>query len=55
MLEFRRIACYLYRKLEKYELSINLSKKDEIFRDAVETGQESGKPELIEDLLRFFV
>lgn len=26
-----------------------------MFRDAIETAQESGKPDLVEELLRFFV
>ena len=32
LLEFRRISAYLYRKNQKYEQSINLSKQDEQFR-----------------------
>jgi clathrin heavy chain len=47
-LEFRRIAAYLYRRIGKYDLSMNLSKNDEMYRDAIETAQESGKTELIE-------
>jgi len=55
LVEFRRISAYLYRKIGKYDQSIALSKDDEKFRDAIETAQESGKPELVEDLVRFFV
>jgi clathrin heavy chain len=40
-MEFRRIAAYLYRRNQKYELSINLSKQDHVYRDAIETAQES--------------
>lgn len=40
-MEFRRIAAFLYRRIQKYDLSINLSKLDEVYRDAVETAQES--------------
>jgi len=55
LLEFRRISAYLYRKNQKFSQSIALSKQDEIFRDAIETAYESKSPELIEDLLKFFV
>jgi len=55
LLEFRRISAYLYRKNQKYSQSIALSKQDEMFRDAIETAYESKSPELIEDLLKFFV
>jgi len=54
-LEFRRIAAFLYRRSGRYEQSINLSKNDEMYRDAIETAQESGKPEFIEELLKYFV
>ena len=55
MLEFRRIAALLYRKNGKYEQSINLSKKDEIYRDAIETAQEADNQKVVEELLKFFV
>ena len=32
LVEFRRIAAYLYRKIGKYDLSINLSKLDKVYR-----------------------
>ena len=37
LMEFRRIAAYLYRKTQKYEFSIEISKKDEQYRDCIET------------------
>lgn len=55
LLEFRRIAALLYRKNGKFEQSINLSKKDEIYRDAIETAQESDNQKIVEELLKFFV
>lgn len=55
LLEFRRIAAYLYRKNGKFEQSINLSKKDEIYRDAIETAQEADNTKIVEELLKFFV
>lgn len=53
--EFRRIAAYLYRRHKQYEFSIKLSKQDLEYRDCVETAQESRQPELVEELMRFFV
>jgi len=55
LLEFRRIAAYLYRKFGKYELSIALSKQDGILRDAIDTAFESKKLDIVEDLMRFLV
>lgn len=53
--EFRRIAAFLYRRHKQYEFSIRLSKLDFEYRDCVETAQESRQPDLVEDLMRFFV
>ena len=39
----------------KYEQSINLSKKDEMYRDAIETAQEADNSKVVEELLKFFV
>lgn len=47
LLEFRRIAAFLYRKNGKYEQSINLSKKDEMYRDAIETAQEADNSKVV--------
>jgi clathrin heavy chain len=52
LLECRRIAALLYRKNKKYQKSIELSKKDDLHKDAMETVAESGDPNLAEDLLR---
>lgn len=32
LIEFRRVAAYLYRKIGKYDLSINLSKNDKVYK-----------------------
>ena len=42
----------LYRKNKKYQKSIELSKKDELYKDAMETVAESKDPAMAEDLLR---
>jgi clathrin heavy chain len=52
LLECRRIAALLYRKNKKYQKSIELSKKDDLHKDAMETVAESKDPALAEDLLR---
>lgn len=49
------MAAYLYRKTQKYEFSIEISKKDEQYRDCIETAKESGSAEIAENLLKFFV
>lgn len=55
LIEFRRVAPLLYRKMKKYDLSISLSKQDKMFRDAIETALESKNPDYVEELLRYFV
>lgn len=55
LLEFRRIAAYLYKKNKRFQKSVSLSKEDRMYKDAIDTAAESGEVELAEDLLRFFV
>ncbi|CAO2649115.1 Nn.00g100640.m01.CDS01 [Neocucurbitaria sp. VM-36] len=52
---FRQIAADIYRKNKRWEKSITLSKQDKLFKDAIETSAMSGKPEIVEELLRYFV
>ncbi|KAI9780804.1 MAG: hypothetical protein M1835_004428 [Candelina submexicana] len=52
---FRQIAANIYRKNKRWEKSIALSKQDKLFKDAIETSAISAKPEVVEDLLRYFV
>jgi len=54
LLEFRRISALVYRKNKKFLQSIEISKKLEYFKDAIETALESGNDKLCEELLRFF-
>lgn len=51
----RRIASYLYRRAQKFDKSIELSKKDNQYKDCIEAANESENPKLVEELLRFFV
>lgn len=55
LLEFRRIAAHLYKGLERYEESIELSKSDKMYDDAMKTAETSGDEKLAEALLYFFV
>lgn len=52
---FRQIAANIYRKNKRWEKSIALSKQDKLFKDAIETAAISGKSEVVEELLRYFV
>ena len=55
LLEFRRIAAFIYKKNGRYAQSIALSKADKMYKDAIDTAADSGEQELSEDLLSFFV
>ncbi|KAI9795364.1 MAG: hypothetical protein M1833_007212 [Piccolia ochrophora] len=52
---FRQIAANIYRRNKRWEKSIALSKQDKLFKDAIETAAISGKTEVVEDLLQYFV
>jgi clathrin heavy chain len=54
LLEFRRISAYVYRCNKKWNQSIDLSKNDRMWKDCIDTANESGDAEIIESLLRFF-
>jgi len=55
LMEFRRLAAYMYKKKGRFAQSVELSKADECFQDATETAAASGDPSITESLLRFFV
>ena len=55
LLEFRRIAAYIYKKNKRYPQSVQLSKEDRMYKDAIDTAAESADGDVAEDLLRFFV
>eukprot|EP00607_Mallomonas_marina_P003718 CAMPEP_0182427698 /NCGR_PEP_ID=MMETSP1167-20130531/18991_1 /TAXON_ID=2988 /ORGANISM="Mallomonas Sp, Strain CCMP3275" /LENGTH=1652 /DNA_ID=CAMNT_0024610121 /DNA_START=314 /DNA_END=5272 /DNA_ORIENTATION=+ len=55
LLEFRRIAAYIYKNNKRYPQSVQLSKEDRMYKDAIDTAAESRDVELVEELLRFFV
>ena len=39
-IEFRRIASYLYKKNGRYKESIELSKQDKLYKDAMDTAAQ---------------
>jgi len=55
LLEFRRISAYLYKLNKRWERSIDLSKLDSLWQDAMETAQQSQEQTMAENLLTFFV
>jgi clathrin heavy chain len=54
LLEFRRISAYVYRCNKKWSQSIELSKNDRMWKDCIDTANESADSDIIENLLRFF-
>lgn len=55
LLEFRRLAAHLYKKNNKWDESIALSKQDKLYKDAIQTAATSNAIEVAEDLLSYFV
>eukprot|EP00033_Pygsuia_biforma_P002851 GCRY01003145.1.p1 GENE.GCRY01003145.1~~GCRY01003145.1.p1 ORF type:complete len:1173 (+),score=154.15 GCRY01003145.1:458-3520(+) len=55
LLEFRRIAATLYKQNKKWKQSLELSKKDGLYKDAILTASQSKSTELCEELLQFFL
>jgi len=55
LVEFRRIAASLYKKNGQWAQSVELSKRDDLYADAMKSAAESGDPDVVEKLLRFFV
>ena len=55
MIEFRRISAYLYKGNNRWKQSVELCKKDKLYTDAMDYASESRQPEIVEDLLRFFL
>merc|ERR1712038_1643998 len=55
LIEFRRIAAYLYKGNNRWKQSVELCKKDNLFKDAMEYAAESKNAEVAEDLLAYFL
>ncbi|XP_022666531.1 clathrin heavy chain 1-like [Varroa jacobsoni] len=55
LIEFRRIAAYLYKGNNRWKQSVELCKADRLFRDAMEYAAESKNRETAEELLEWFL
>jgi len=55
LLQFRRIGAMLYKRAKKWSKSVELSKKDKVWDEAIETTAESGDSAIAEELINFFV
>jgi len=55
LLEFRRVAAYIYKNNQRWSQSVELSKKDKLYKDAIQTAGDSKKQDVAEGLLEFFV
>jgi len=55
IVEMRRIAALIYKNNKRFKQSIELSKTDKMFKDAMETARDSGHQETAENLLKYFV
>lgn len=55
LLEMRRVAAYIYKKAGRWKQSVALSKRDNIYKDAMKTASQSGDRELAQELLVYFI
>ncbi|KAF7124616.1 hypothetical protein RHSIM_Rhsim12G0072600 [Rhododendron simsii] len=55
LLEMRRVAAYIYKKPNRWKQSTGLSKKDNLYKDAMETASQFGDCELPEGLLIYII
>ncbi|XP_076345995.1 clathrin heavy chain 1-like isoform X3 [Tachypleus tridentatus] len=55
LIEFRRIAAYLYKGNNRWKQSVELCKRDRLFKDAMEYAAESKMADIAEELLTWFL
>lgn len=55
LIEFRRIAAYLYRGNNRWKQSVDLCKRDRLFKDAILYASESKTPDIAEELIAWFL
>uniref|UniRef100_A0A8C5BGP1 Clathrin, heavy chain a (Hc) n=1 Tax=Gadus morhua TaxID=8049 RepID=A0A8C5BGP1_GADMO len=55
LIEFRRIAAYLFKGNNRWKQSVELCKKDKLYKDAMLYASESKDTELAEELLAWFL
>uniref|UniRef100_A0A0N5AMW6 Clathrin heavy chain n=1 Tax=Syphacia muris TaxID=451379 RepID=A0A0N5AMW6_9BILA len=55
LLEFRKISAYLFKGNNRWKQSVELCKKDKLYKDAMEYAAESRQAEIAEELLAYFL
>ncbi|XP_046840150.1 clathrin heavy chain 1-like [Xenia sp. Carnegie-2017] len=55
LVEFRRISAYLYKGNNRWQQSVELCKRDKLYKDAMIYSAESRDPEIAENLLNWFL
>jgi len=55
LIEFRRIAAYLFKMNNRWKQAVELCKKDLLFKDAMEYAADSRNQEIAEDLMGWFL
>jgi len=55
LIEFRRIAAYLYKGNNRWKQSVELCKKDNLYKDAMQFACDSRDCDVAEDLLQWFL
>jgi clathrin heavy chain len=55
LIEFRRIAAYLYKGNKRWKQSVDLCKKDRLFKDAMQYAGESQNVDIAEELIAWFL
>jgi clathrin heavy chain len=55
LIEFRRIAAYLYKGNNRWKQAVELCKKDRLYKDSMTYASESRQIELAEDLITWFL
>ncbi|CAB4017469.1 clathrin heavy chain 1-like [Paramuricea clavata] len=55
LVEFRRISAYLYKGNNRWQQSVELCKRDKLYKDAMIYSSESRNAEIAEDLLNWFL
>lgn len=55
LIEFRRISGYLYKGNNRWKQSVELCKKDHLYKDAMQFASESRDAAVAEDLLQWFL
>ncbi|XP_064619200.1 clathrin heavy chain 1 isoform X2 [Lineus longissimus] len=55
LIEFRRIAAYLYKGNNRWKQSVDLCKRDKLFKDAMQYACESRNIDIAEELIAWFL